>query len=43
MSTFESKEDRDAMIADGMERGVRDGYSKMDALLERLKSERSGS
>jgi uncharacterized protein YndB with AHSA1/START domain len=40
MSTFASKEDRDAMIADGMERGVRDGYSKMDALLERLKSER---
>jgi uncharacterized protein YndB with AHSA1/START domain len=40
LSTFQSKEDRDAMIADGMERGVRDGYSKMDELLERLKSER---
>jgi uncharacterized protein YndB with AHSA1/START domain len=43
MSTFASKEDRDAMIADGMERGVRDGYSKMDELLERLKTERAGS
>ncbi len=41
-TTFESKEDRDAMIADGMERGVRDGYSKMDELLERMKgSDRS--
>ena len=43
MTTFASKDDRDAMIEDGMERGVRDGYSKMDELLERLRSERGGS
>ena len=39
MSTFASKEDRDAMITDGMERGVRDGYEKLDGLLARLKSQ----
>ncbi len=39
MSTFASKEDRDAMISDGMERGVREGYEKLDALLARRKSQ----
>lgn len=38
-SNFASKEDRDAMISDGMERGVRDGYQKRDALLARRKSQ----
>jgi uncharacterized protein YndB with AHSA1/START domain len=36
MSTFASKEDRDAIIADGMESGVNDGYEKLDELLARL-------
>jgi len=27
------------MISDGMERGVRDGYEKLDALLARLTSQ----
>ena len=36
VTTFASKEDRDAIIADGMEKGVREGYAKLDVLLERL-------
>jgi uncharacterized protein YndB with AHSA1/START domain len=32
-SVFQSVEDRDGMIASGMERGVNDGYDKLDALL----------
>ena len=36
MSTFASKEDRDFMIREGMEKGVREGYAKLDVLLERL-------
>ena len=36
VSTFASKEDRDMMIEHGMERGVNDGYQKLDALLGRL-------
>jgi uncharacterized protein YndB with AHSA1/START domain len=32
-SVFQSVEDRDGMIASGMERGVVDGYEKLDALL----------
>lgn len=31
-SVFQSVEDRDGMIASGMERGVNDGYEKLDAL-----------
>ena len=32
-SVFQSVEDRDGMIASGMERGVNDGYEKLDDLL----------
>lgn len=32
-SVFQSVEDRDGMIASGMERGVNDGYDKLDSLL----------
>lgn len=32
-SVFQSVADRDGMIASGMERGVNDGYEKLDALL----------
>ena len=32
-SVFQSVEDRDGMIASGMERGVNDGYDKLDAIL----------
>jgi uncharacterized protein YndB with AHSA1/START domain len=35
-SVFQSVEDRDGMIASGMERGVNDGYEKLDALFERM-------
>jgi uncharacterized protein YndB with AHSA1/START domain len=35
-SVFQSVEDRDGMIASGMERGVNDGYEKLDMLLEDL-------
>lgn len=35
-STFDSKEDRDAALQSGMEKGVIEGYEKMDAILERL-------
>jgi uncharacterized protein YndB with AHSA1/START domain len=34
-SVFQSVEDRDGMIASGMERGVNDGYEKLDQILER--------
>jgi uncharacterized protein YndB with AHSA1/START domain len=33
--TFDSKESRDAMLEAGMERGVREGYEKLDELLAR--------
>ncbi len=33
-SVFQSVQDRDGMIASGMERGVSDGYEKLDDLLE---------
>jgi uncharacterized protein YndB with AHSA1/START domain len=33
-SVFQSVEDRDGMIASGMERWVNDGYEKLDAMLE---------
>jgi uncharacterized protein YndB with AHSA1/START domain len=32
-SVFQSVEDRDGMIASGMERGVNDGYDKLDDIL----------
>ena len=35
-SSFDSKEDRDAALQSGMEKGVIEGYEKMDAILERL-------
>ena len=38
-SVFQSVGDRDGMIAAGMERGVNDGYEKLDALLEQQQSE----
>lgn len=33
-SVFQSVQDRDGMMASGMERGVNDGYEKLDELLE---------
>ncbi|HEY7950193.1 MAG TPA: SRPBCC family protein [Solirubrobacterales bacterium] len=33
--TFDSKESRDAMLEAGMEKGVREGYEKLDELLAR--------
>lgn len=38
-SVFQSVADRDGMIASGMERGVVDGYEKLDRLLATLKRE----
>jgi uncharacterized protein YndB with AHSA1/START domain len=35
-SAFQSVEGRDAMVAAGMESGVREGYERMDELLARL-------
>jgi uncharacterized protein YndB with AHSA1/START domain len=35
-STFANKEDRDAALQSGMEKGVVEGYEKLDAVLERL-------
>jgi uncharacterized protein YndB with AHSA1/START domain len=35
-SVFQSVQDRDGMIASGMERGVSDGYEKLDVLLEKM-------
>jgi uncharacterized protein YndB with AHSA1/START domain len=35
-SVFQSVEDRDGMVASGMESGVNDGMQKLDALLARL-------
>jgi len=37
-SVFQSVQDRDGMIASGMERGVNDGYEKLDSLLELITS-----
>lgn len=39
VSVFPSAEDRDAMIASGMEEGVRDGDERLTELLERLQRE----
>jgi uncharacterized protein YndB with AHSA1/START domain len=38
-STFASVEDRDAMVAAGMEMGVREGYERLDELLASLAGE----
>jgi len=38
VSSFQSVEDRDAMVASGMERGVRDSDDRLDELVERLRS-----
>jgi hypothetical protein len=37
-SVFQSVQDRDGMIASGMERGVNDGYEKLDALFAEMTS-----
>jgi uncharacterized protein YndB with AHSA1/START domain len=37
-SVFQSVNDRDGMIASGMERGVNDGYEKLDAMLADMTS-----
>lgn len=37
-SVFQSVADRDGMIASGMERGVVDGYNKLDEILESMNS-----
>lgn len=37
-SVFQSVEDRDGMVQSGMERGVREGYERLDELLEEAKS-----
>lgn len=42
ISAFQSLEDRDAMVESGMELGVREGYERLEELLERLKSGESG-
>ena len=36
VSSFQSVEDRDAMVASGMERGVRDSDERLAELLARL-------
>jgi uncharacterized protein YndB with AHSA1/START domain len=38
-SVFQSVADRDGMIQSGMERGVVDGYNKLDKVLETLRAE----
>ncbi|HLM27137.1 MAG TPA: SRPBCC family protein [Thermoleophilaceae bacterium] len=35
-STYANKEDRDAALQSGMEKGIVEGYEKLDAVLERL-------
>lgn len=42
-SVFQSVDDRDGMIASGMERGVDEGYEKLDDLLEVQKSDAKSS
>ena len=36
-SVFQSVADRDGMLGSGMERGVNDGYDRLDELLEEMK------
>ena len=40
-SVFQSVADRDGMIASGMERGVVEGYEKLDTLLDTLREKNS--
>ena len=40
LTKFASKEDRDNIIEHGMEKGVREGYAKLDVLLDRLRADR---
>ena len=42
-SVFQSVEDRDGMIASGMERGVNDGYEKLDDLLAKENEAKSSA
>ena len=42
-SVFQSVQDRDGMIASGMERGVNDGYEKLDSLLENMTAKAQGA
>ena len=42
-SVFQSVKDRDGMIQSGMERGVKDGYEKLDGLLATLKDQDPGT
>ena len=42
-SLFQSVEDRDGMIASGMEHGVNDGYEKLDEFLEKESGARSSA
>jgi len=42
-SVFQSVSDRDGMIASGMERGVTQGYDKLDVLLENLQEANSAT
>ena len=42
-SVFQSVQDRDGMIQSGMERGVKDGYEKLDGLLATLKDQDPGT
>lgn len=42
-SVFQSVADRDGMIASGMERGVTQGYDKLDTLLEQLLAKSSAA
>ena len=39
VSSFQAVEDRDAMIASGMERGVHDSDERMTELLARLRAD----
>jgi len=40
-SVFQSVADRDGMVQSGMERGVNEGYDRLDALLEKYSSKSS--
>ena len=42
-SVFQSVQDRDGMIQSGMERGVKDGYEKLDKLIEKLQEPNTAS
>ncbi|MEO6051547.1 MAG: SRPBCC family protein [Pyrinomonadaceae bacterium] len=42
-SVFQSVQDRDGMLQSGMERGVSDGYEKLDGLLTALQNQEPGN